>query len=179
MPVWVFDIETARMTWSNEAALKVWEAETEEELCSRDFSRDMSSSVRERLLQYQRQFVKGATFDESWTLYPKGKPKSLLCRFRGCQRQDGGMAMLCEAQEVGERHPELLRGSQALLYTGAMVSTYDKAGRCLYANPAAQRAVSAVRTPMPWCSATRSKSGKNASISASFCWRCGGCCCAW
>ena len=139
-PIWVFDVDTAHIVWANEAAEELWEAESLEELLDRDLSGDMSSSVRERLLQYLDQFRNGAMFDESWTLYPNGKPKTIKCRFRGCIKIDGAMAMLCEAREIKEQSHEVLRGSQALLYTGAMVSTYDKNGRCLYANPAALRA---------------------------------------
>lgn len=139
-PVWVFDIDAGRVIWSNEAALDLWAASSQAELGARDMGSEMSSSVRERLLQYQASFVEGAAFDESWTLYPGGQPRTVMCRFRGCVKRDGSMAMLCEAQETGVDDPEILRGSQALLYTGAMVSIYDADGRCFYANPAAHRA---------------------------------------
>ncbi len=148
-PVWVFDIAAERAIWANPPGLELWDAETVEELARRDMGKDMSRSVRDRLRWYQSEFVNGLTFDESWTLFPGGEPRTMMCRFRGCQKFDGNMAMLCEAQEVEAQTPEILRGSQALLYTGAMVSTYDATGACIYANPAAQRAMATGKTSLP------------------------------
>ncbi|MGB0960264.1 MAG: putative bifunctional diguanylate cyclase/phosphodiesterase [Halocynthiibacter sp.] len=102
----------------------------------------MSSSVRTRLKQYQHEFWSGGIFDETWTVYPNGQPKSVLCRFRGCITEAGEMALLCEAESADSQPPEILRGSQALLYTNAMVSNYDATGACIYANPAALNAFS-------------------------------------
>ena len=138
-PIWVFDIDQSRVIWANTAALGLWEAPDLSELSQRDMGSEMSSSVRERLAFYQKRFAEGDVFDESCTLFPAGEPKPVMCRFRGCLRHDGTYAMLCEAHEITVDSPEVLRGSQALLYTGAMVSIYDEAGQCVYANPAAAR----------------------------------------
>ena len=137
---WVFDIDNARVCWANEAALAVWRAQNIDELRDRDLGSDMSPSVSARLLQFQEKFWQGHIFDELWTIYPEGVPHPLICRFRGCLTEDGRMAMLCEAQSVDTQPVELVRGTQALLYTGALVSTYSKDGSCIYANPAARRA---------------------------------------
>jgi diguanylate cyclase (GGDEF)-like protein len=141
-PVWIFDIDNARVLWANQAALELWEAETLTELMQRDMGDGMTTSVYGRLRQYQREFDEGGYFDESWTLYPKGIVKNVLCRFRGYRLVSGRMAMLCEAQLTEEKSSEVLRSSQALLYTGAMVTVYNTQGRCIYANPAALRALS-------------------------------------
>ena len=141
-PVWVFDIDNARVLWANESALELWEAETLSELSSRNMGADMTTSVHGRLRQYQREFEGGGHFDESWSLYPKGIVKNVLCRFRGYRLTSGHMAMLCEAQLSVEKSSEVLRSSQALLYTGAMVTVYNTGGKCIYANPAALRAFS-------------------------------------
>lgn len=139
-PVWVFDIDRARVIWANPAALEVWAAESGAELMARDMGRDMSAPVRARLQQFQVDFWSGAHFDERWTIFPHDTPRSLLCRFRGCVLQDGRMAMLCEAQAFNPEDATLLKSSQALLYTAVMVTTYSMQGKCTYANPAAHRA---------------------------------------
>lgn len=141
-PVWIFDIDYARVLWANQSALELWEAETLSELSQRDMGTGMTPSVHGRLRQYQREFEDGGYFDESWTLYPKGIVKNVLCRFRGYRLTSGRMAMLCEAQLTTEKSSEFLRNSQALLYTGAMVTVYNTDGQCIYANPAALRAFS-------------------------------------
>lgn len=138
-PVWVFDIEESRIPWANSPALDVWQARTLEELQARTFSADMSSTVRKRLQQYQAGFGLGEVFDENWTIFPHGNPKTLACRFRGCMLADGKLAMLCEAQALGIEDAELVQANQALLYTSVMVSTYSVTGRCTYANPSAHQ----------------------------------------
>lgn len=147
-PVWVFDIERAQVIWANDRALDLWEAESRAELIGRKMGKDMSTTVRTRLLQYQLEFPSGAYFDESWTLYPKGKPKTVICRFRGCKMLSGQMAMLCEAEILKEESPAVLRGAQALLYTGAMVTIYNAEGACIFANPAALKAFSSDGTQL-------------------------------
>ncbi len=141
-PVWIFDIDDARVIWANQSALELWEAETLAELQQRNMGDGMTTSVQTRLRQYQQEFEDGGHFDESWTLYPKGIVKNVLCRFRGYRLASGRMAMLCEAQLTVEKTAEVLRSSQALLYTGAMVTVYDTEGQCIYANPAALHAFS-------------------------------------
>lgn len=139
-PVWVFDIDQSRILWANEAALDIWGATSLEALQGRDFVKDMSSSVRIRLQQFQTGFYDGDHFDEQWTIFPNGTPRALMCRFRGCLLEDGRMAMLCEGQSLSPDDAGLLRSSQALLYTSVMVTTYSTSGECTYANPAARRA---------------------------------------
>ncbi len=138
-PFWTFDIDQACVLWANSAAIELWDATTLSELQQREMRTGMSGAVQSRLKQYQHEFESGRCFDETWTLYPKGKPTTTLCRFRGLQLEDGRVAMLCEGQVIDDQSPEILRGGQALLYTGAMVSTYDQEGRTIYANPAALR----------------------------------------
>ena len=145
---WIFDIDRARIPWANHAGLTLWEAPSEQELAARDLGEGMSASVAARLRQYQREFCNGFHFDERWTIYPKGIAKTVICRFRGCRLQDGRMAMFCEAQLSAERVEDKVRSGQALLYTGAMVTIYNAAGTCLYANPAAVEAYSSQGTSL-------------------------------
>ncbi len=139
-PVWVFDVDHSRVLWANEPALDLWDAASMEQLAARDLSLDMSTSVRNRLRQCQERFWQGVHFDEHWTIFPLGKPRTLLLRFRGCLLESGRMAMLSEGQVIHAADLDNLRSTQALLYTDVMVTTYSAAGDCTYANPAAHEA---------------------------------------
>jgi diguanylate cyclase (GGDEF)-like protein len=143
-PVWIFDFEKMGVHWANQAALTLWEADTLKALQQRQMSEDMSMTVRSRLEQYQSDFSSGRVFDEVWTIFPRSKAKTVLCRFRGCRLTTGRVAMLCEAQLSQVEESQVLRGTQALLYTGAIVTMYDESGCCIYANPAALRAFDAM-----------------------------------
>jgi diguanylate cyclase (GGDEF)-like protein len=141
-PLWVFDIDRARVHWANASALAIWNANSLEELCSRDMSRDMSPAVTKRLLQYQSDFDRqpGVSFSEVWTLYPKGQPVSLECVFSGYRLPDGRMAMLCESLAVHHADPDVLRSTEALTHTSVMITLYDRDGYALYRNPSARTA---------------------------------------
>ncbi len=139
--IWVFDIDHSRVLVANAAACDLWQAKTEEELCQRDFSKDMSASVSNRLKQYQRDFAdRDAEFSEMWTLYPGGKPTSVLVILRGCPLADGRIAMQCEVVGVADDEPDNLRSAEALLHTDVMVVLYAQIGQPLYMNPAARNA---------------------------------------
>ncbi|MEM8837817.1 MAG: EAL domain-containing protein [Pseudomonadota bacterium] len=138
-PLWIFDIDHSRVAWANSAALDVWQAETLDELTSRNMGVEMSMAVAQRLRQYQEDFIAhNATFTELWTLYPGGVPTTLDVVFKGYRFEDGRMGMLCEARAQAENTPETLRSAEALLHTSVMISLYDLQGMPLYCNPAAR-----------------------------------------
>lgn len=140
-PVWVFDIEKARVLRANAAACRLWGAASEVELAERDMSSDMSSTVAKRLKQYQNDFEASDTvFSELWTLYPRGTPRSVMVVFRGHRLPDGRMAMLCEAISETEDQPQNLRSAEALLHTDVMITLFSLDGPPLYLNPAARNA---------------------------------------
>ena len=141
-PAWVFDIDHRRVIWANPAALDVWQARSLDELCGRDMGADMSPAVAHRLEQYRQDFIRhNAQFLETWTLYPKGQPRSLNVVFSGLQLADGRMAMFCEALSDHHGDPETLRSLEALVHTSVMITLYNRAGRALYRNAAARDAV--------------------------------------
>ncbi|MEL7151348.1 MAG: bifunctional diguanylate cyclase/phosphodiesterase [Pseudomonadota bacterium] len=140
-PLWVFDIDHSCILLANDAACAVWQAESESELQSRDLSEGMSSTVRNRLLQYQADFADGAVFSELWTVYPKDEPVSLDVQYSGFMRGAGSFAMLCEASLPTDVSPENIRSTEALLHTDVMISLYKRDGPPLYMNPAARTAV--------------------------------------
>lgn len=137
--VWVFDIDQFKVVWANGKALDLWKAESEEELFQRAMGEGISVSAANRLKQFQIDFLANKIFDELWTIYPKGEPCQIKSRFRGITLKNGCMAMLCEAEPIENETCDVIRSSQALLYTSAMVSLYSETGVCLYANPAARQ----------------------------------------
>ncbi|MEM6385576.1 MAG: bifunctional diguanylate cyclase/phosphodiesterase [Pseudomonadota bacterium] len=137
-PVWLFDIDASRILFANAAACRAWQAHSEADLQARDLSEGMSPTVAARLKQYQADFSKGATFNEVWTLYPKGEPISLDVKYSGFVLQDGRYAMLCEASVPKDLTPENLRSAEALLHTDVMISLFKREGPPLYLNPAAR-----------------------------------------
>ena len=72
-PVWVYDTDHNRIAYANEAACAIWQAVSEEELKERDLSIGMSSTVANRLIQFQADFVDyDSEFSEFWTIFPRG-----------------------------------------------------------------------------------------------------------
>lgn len=139
--VWLFDIDNATILKANEAACRLWQAKSEAELCGRNLREDMSSTVANRLRQYQTDFVKNdARFSEVWTLYPNGEPRSVMVTYRGFVLPDGRMAMQCEALAEDEDTPENLRSAEALLHTDVLIALFEQDGPALYLNPAARSA---------------------------------------
>lgn len=146
-PVWVFDTDNSRIVHANEAACAMWQAESEEALRQRRLSEGMSATVAKRLRQYQSDFVDSdATFNETWTIYPKDVPVTVKLVYSGFVLSDGRMAMLCEV--IGEvvDEPATLRSAEALLHTDVMISLYSIKGAPLYTNPAARKAAKGPRT---------------------------------
>lgn len=137
-PIWVFDVDRARILFANEAACAVWQASDERQLQGRDLALDMSATVKNRLRQYQIDFEEGASFNEMWTVYPKGEPISLEVNYTGYRLQSGRYAMLCEGRLTHDTTPENLRSTEALLHTDVMISLFERDGPTLYSNPAAR-----------------------------------------
>jgi len=147
-PVWIFDIDNLCIVFANDAACRIWGSECEAELRMRDMSSGMSSTVSNRLKQYQHDFKeRDATFTEQWTLYPKDEPKSVMVVFRGFDLPDGRKAMQCEAISEAENTPQNLRSAEALLHTDVMIALYTQNGPPLYLNPAARNSSLLVDAP--------------------------------
>jgi hypothetical protein len=63
-PIWVFDIENKCMWWANKAAVELWNADTLQDLLSRDFASDMSEAATLRLADYMVKFQKGERIND-------------------------------------------------------------------------------------------------------------------
>ncbi|MGM0982985.1 MAG: diguanylate cyclase [Pseudomonadota bacterium] len=140
-PVWIFDIEQERMHYANAAALRLWGAETSQELFARDFSATMSEATRRRLADYLPRLAQGEVIDEHWSFYPGGQAISLHCRCSRCVMNDGRTGMLVEGLESEiSLDSSSLRALEAVRHTPMMVSVFDGQGRLLVRNPAALEA---------------------------------------
>ena len=143
-PVWVFDLENARILWSNESSLQIWQSESKEELLSRKMESDMSVSVSKRLDQYKTDFDRDDTvqFNEIWTMYPNDEPVTLNVVFSAFRLSSGRLCMFCEGVIEKSAGAETLRSSEAVLHTSVHISLYSTAGAPLYRNPASRSIVS-------------------------------------
>jgi len=138
-PVWVYDTDLKRIAYANASACELWDAEDEPSLRLRDLSSGMSKSVANRLQQHQADFVSADTqFNETWTIYPKGKPVTLDVIYSGFRLPDGRMAMLCEIVGRSEKTTETIRSTKALLHTDVLITLTCDKGIPLYKNPAAR-----------------------------------------
>ena len=79
--VWVYDIEKYSIIWANQAALRLWDSPSVEDLKKRDLKTGLSVAVRDSLLQYQRAFELDQVIQENWFFTPKGKDTQAFCQF--------------------------------------------------------------------------------------------------
>jgi diguanylate cyclase (GGDEF)-like protein len=137
-PVWIFDIEQERMHYANAAAVRLWSAETPQELYARDFASTMSEATRQRLADYLPRLTRGEVIDEHWSFYPGDQAISLHCRCSGVAIDDGRTGMLVEGLEHDTAlDASSLRALEAVRHTPMMVSVFDGKGSLLVRNPAA------------------------------------------
>jgi diguanylate cyclase (GGDEF)-like protein len=95
-PIWVFDIDNKTIIWANLSALPLWEADSLNELTSRDLAHDMSEAVEATLNGYRLRFNKDEIIKTWWNFTPKQILKKALCVFSGIKLPDGRTAMLVE-----------------------------------------------------------------------------------
>ena len=137
-PVWIFDIERKRMHYANAAAVRLWSAETPQELYARDFASTMSEATRQRLAHYHPRLMQGEVIDEHWSFYPGDQALSMHCRCSAVDIDDGRTGMLVEGLENAiSLDASSLRALEAVRHTPMMVSVFDGQGHLLVGNPAA------------------------------------------
>ncbi|MDI1435728.1 STAS domain-containing protein [Polyangium sorediatum] len=152
LPVWVFDVERARMAWGNAAALTIWRSPSLDEFLSRDYS-DASTATRTRNEGFLRRLREGhdAHIEHAFTFYPRGEPLHLRCFISGIELDDGRFAQLIEGQVRTEaQDPRILRCDEALRHVSAMVALLSPEGAVLVRNPAAENAFGGSSTPSAW-----------------------------
>jgi len=131
-PIWVYDIHSNRIVWSNSAGVSLWEAESLDALKARDFSSDQSQAVEQMLQGYIERFKAGEYIDLWWEISPAGIRKRVFSRLSGVQieTEDGvRVAMLVEAMHS----PELFSAGD--IPCAAMAVLFDEDGTLLSSNP--------------------------------------------
>lgn len=132
-PIWVYDVVGQRMVWANTAALHLWESETLDELCQRDFAEGQSRAVEQTLHGYLERFSEEKQIDVWWEISPKGIKKRVFIRLSGVwiTTDDGSqrLAMLLE----GQYSPELLNAGD--IPSAAMAVLFDQQGVLISSNP--------------------------------------------
>lgn len=137
-PIWIFDVEEHGIWWGNRHALELWEADSLADLIARDFSTD-SDVVRTRLRQIAENTVVTNRISETWTIYPKGKPKVVQISFQPVRIKESTHAFLIEVVhniEPAVDH-QAWRIMEAARSTALLISTFRLNGELLAQNPAA------------------------------------------
>ncbi len=130
-PIWIYDTQKFCIHWANTKGLELWQAESLQELSTRNFRPEMSDAIYTTLSAYLDDFSAGHTINRWWQLSPKGHSKNVFCRFSGIRLNDGRMAMLCEGLEEDILEYDLLSSNTT------MVSMFDsRHGALVSANPA-------------------------------------------
>ncbi len=130
IPVWIYDIDNYCIHWANQPALVLWESDSLEELCSREFKSGNSQAVEARVRQYQRAFIESdVSFYENWHFVPKGVPKSVFCQFSGYVIDNSRMALLVQGMPTAKLQHEIQ------VNLTAMLSDYTADGRLISGNP--------------------------------------------
>ena len=137
-PVWVFDVTRHRLWWANRAALDFWQAGSVAELVQRDFSSD-SATVRERLRQILATCEGDRSVQDTWTLYPRDRPRTVVLSLRPVSIEDGLDALLLEVVRFVDMTSEddAVRMLEAIRATTLMISSFTFGGRLLTQNPQA------------------------------------------
>lgn len=148
--VYIYSFETQSVCWANHKALTLWNAETAEELYSRNLS-PVSQATNLRLEEYRLAFAAGEDRLDSWTLYPRGEARPVLCRCSGVSIAGHAQAMLVECSlEVDEGISATeLRSVEALRHTPLKISLLSQSGEVLMRNPAAASLFSELDRSLP------------------------------
>lgn len=144
-PIWLFDPAALRGLYANPAALDLWDADSLDELLSRDFSQ-LTPAVLARIARLAQATAGGEEVTERWTFYPNGRPVTVQAVISTHRLADGRAALLFEAAptevEAGER-----RAVEALRHTSTLISLFDGDGQPIFANPAAFAAYGSAEHP--------------------------------
>lgn len=137
--VCVFDFDAFRITWANDAALRLWGAASLEALLARDFS-NAPPSVLARMQSARTVLSAGLTTTEQWTLYPDGVPTLARIHLSPIELENnhtGALQQFLIDEPVAD--VAIRRASEALLHTSALVALVTFDGIPLYQNPASRR----------------------------------------
>jgi len=150
VPVWVYDVERARIVWANGAALGFWRAASLDELLARSYD-DTSATSVQRLRAAMASHAEGRVTRSQWTLYPAGVPITAVLVGRGIALEDGRAAVLFAGEPLAASYDAAaLRGVEAMQHTSVRVALHrGRDGAALMRNPAASAAFGPVDGEQP------------------------------
>ncbi|KAJ8600269.1 hypothetical protein CTAYLR_000632 [Chrysophaeum taylorii] len=157
--VWIFDFENGFIWWANETSVRLFQAESVEELRKRDFgsARNDSVVVKWSVADFrEKQIVAGGergveaareAVHEDWTFYPKGEAVvTVRLTNTAIYIEDGRLAMLCQgpAMPKSEIDNAMLRGMELFRHLPICVEQLSREGAIMQQNPAAEETFGAV-----------------------------------
>jgi signal transduction histidine kinase/ActR/RegA family two-component response regulator len=126
------------MHWANREAIKLWRANSLEDLLARDFATGLPEAVRFRLNDHLKCYKKGEVTKEEWTFYPNNVATTVKLTGSAVKIDGSRVAMLCEAQLPDDTYQETsIRGIELLRHLPVKVLQYNVEGELMYQNPAA------------------------------------------
>ncbi len=138
-PMWVFDVDEARIPWANPLAQEFWNASSSTVLAERDFAEGMSTSTKRRLAAYQRIISRGEPVHDRWTLFPGGRPQTMRFVIGPVPGEHGCTRLLFRGRPCETTQADV-RGVEALRHTSVMITLCALSGEVLMQNPAAAEA---------------------------------------
>lgn len=146
-PIWIFDSVERRMRWANRVGWEMWNAKSLEELQNRNFQ-DVSASSAKRMEDYLVKLSQGLNVPDQWTLYPKGKAKTVhmnvtAVRFKddATEKIDDHFSLLCEGIPLAKQDllNQNLRSNEMVRHLPMAVCQFDMQGKVMFQNPEASQ----------------------------------------
>lgn len=133
---WVQDIDRARVTWANDAAVRLLRAKNLEDLYARDVSARSSASYT-RLHFFRKRIENGGEISTQWTTFTDDGPVTFVADVHGMRAHDGTLCILIEAREMTDFIcAETLRMLAAARHSMAFFSMYSLEGTLIERNAA-------------------------------------------
>ncbi|MBJ7550818.1 putative bifunctional diguanylate cyclase/phosphodiesterase [Marinomonas ostreistagni] len=129
-PVWIYDVIDFQIFWANDAALRLWEADSVTELQQRDFKTNTSEAVQQKLLGFLKDCEANRTIECWWRLSPKEINKQVFLKFSGIKIKEARTALL-----VTGLHSELLSRSLGEIGKSLLLALFHIDGSLISFNP--------------------------------------------
>lgn len=144
---WLHDVTKSRLTWANDAAVRLFRAGSAEELYARDISSRARAS-RSRLAIYLERARNGREVRTQWTSVSiAGVPITYVADVHAIREADGRFNLFMDARDIRDAMcPEGLRMLEAARHSMAFFAMYAFDGRLLERNAAFIREFDAILT---------------------------------
>ena len=136
IPTWVLDPDAVRVVWANHSALRLWNAESQEELAARQMT-PVPASIQARLDAARQDLQAGRTRVDDFVFYPKGVPTPAWLHFSPIFDDSGRLLFLQQAIERSLGESTQLRMTEAFQHAFIGIACVHFDGRVLLKNPSA------------------------------------------